>query len=98
MKYLSSQVSYFFTDRSARINLGALARYIFFLAALITIYAVLFHIIMDRAEGRSHSWFTGFYWTLTVMTTLGFGDIAFTSDIGRVFSVVVCCRASSFSS
>ena len=70
MKYLSSQVSYFFTDRHARVNLRALARYLFFLAALVTIYAVLFHVIMSRAEGQSHSWFTGFYWALTVMTTL----------------------------
>src|SRR5699024_8656688 len=40
-------------------------------------------------EGQSHSWITGFYWTFTVMTTLGFGDITFTSDIGRAFSVIV---------
>lgn len=32
---------------------------------------------------------TGFYWTLVVMSTLGFGDITFTSDIGRAFSVLV---------
>lgn len=89
MKYLSSQIGYFFTDRTARVNLGALARYVFFLSALVTLYAILFHVIMARAEGQEHSWFTGFYWTLTVMTTLGFGDIAFTSDVGRVFSVVV---------
>ncbi|WP_302580090.1 TrkA family potassium uptake protein, partial [uncultured Desulfovibrio sp.] len=29
------------------------------------------------------------YWTLTVMSTLGFGDITFTSDLGRMFSIVV---------
>lgn len=40
-------------------------------------------------EGQEHSWVTGFYWTLTVMSTLGFGDITFTSDLGRAFSVVV---------
>jgi hypothetical protein len=40
-------------------------------------------------EGEQHSWITGFYWTLVVMTTLGFGDITFTSDIGRIFSIVV---------
>jgi voltage-gated potassium channel len=40
-------------------------------------------------EGEQHSWITGFYWTLVVMSTLGFGDITFTSDLGRVFSVVV---------
>jgi Trk K+ transport system NAD-binding subunit len=40
-------------------------------------------------EGRQYSWITGFYWTLTVMSTLGFGDITFTSDLGRFFSMVV---------
>ncbi len=40
-------------------------------------------------EGQQHSWVTGFYWTLTVMSTLGFGDITFTSDLGRAFSVIV---------
>jgi Trk K+ transport system NAD-binding subunit len=40
-------------------------------------------------EGQEHSWITGFYWTMVVMSTLGFGDITFTSDIGRIFSVVV---------
>jgi voltage-gated potassium channel len=44
---------------------------------------------MLYAEGRYHSWITGVYWTLTVMTTLGFGDITFASDIGRFFSIIV---------
>lgn len=44
---------------------------------------------MLYAEGREFSWITGFYWTLTVMSTLGFGDITFESDIGRLFSIVV---------
>src|SRR5688572_1035930 len=44
---------------------------------------------MGRVEGQQHSWVTGLYWTLVVMTTLGFGDITFTSDIGRLFSMVV---------
>jgi voltage-gated potassium channel len=42
-----------------------------------------------EVEGRSFSWITGFYWTLTVMSTLGFGDITFNSDLGRAFSMVV---------
>ena len=45
--------------------------------------------IKGHVEGEEHSWITGFYWTLVVMTTLGFGDITFTSDIGRLFSIVV---------
>lgn len=40
-------------------------------------------------EGQDHSWVTGFYWTLTTMTTLGFGDITFQSDLGRIFSIIV---------
>jgi hypothetical protein len=40
-------------------------------------------------EGRQFSWITGFYWTLTVMSTLGFGDITFASDLGFVFSMIV---------
>lgn len=40
-------------------------------------------------EGRDYSWISGFYWTLTVMSTLGFGDITFNSDLGRLFSIVV---------
>ena len=31
----------------------------------------------------------GLYWVLVTMSTLGFGDITFKSDIGRLFSVVV---------
>jgi len=40
-------------------------------------------------EGQSYSWVSGLYWTLTTMSTLGFGDITFHSDLGRGFSVVV---------
>jgi hypothetical protein len=42
-----------------------------------------------ESEGKEYSWITGFYWTLTVMTTLGFGDITFTTDLGKIFSIVV---------
>jgi voltage-gated potassium channel len=33
--------------------------------------------------------YTGFYWTLTVMSTLGFGDITFATDLGKLFSLIV---------
>ena len=89
MKFLPSQLAYLTTDREARGNLRALARYLAFLVVLVTLYAVLFHVIKQTVEHEEHSWITGFYWTLVVMTTLGFGDITFTSDIGRLFSIVV---------
>jgi Trk K+ transport system NAD-binding subunit len=89
VKFLTSQISYFLTERAARQNIRALLKYLAFLTAVIAAYSVIFHLIMLHAEGRYHSWITGVYWTLTVMTTLGFGDITFTSDIGRLFSIVV---------
>ena len=89
MKYLSSQFGFLFSAGETRTNLKALFKYFFFLIVLITAFAVLFHLIMGGVEGQQHSWITGFYWTLVVMTTLGFGDITFTSDIGRLFSMIV---------
>lgn len=89
MKYLASQFSVLFPTGETRTNLAALVKYFVFLVVLVSAYAVLFHVIMARIEGQQHSWITGFYWTLVVMTTLGFGDITFTSDVGRLFSIVV---------
>jgi voltage-gated potassium channel len=89
MKFLASEIAYLLSNRENRANLRALLRYLLFLIALITVFAITFHVIKLYAEGEQHSWITGFYWTLVVMSTLGFGDITFTSDIGRLFSIVV---------
>jgi len=62
---------------------------------LVLSYSFLFHEIMAR-EGRVYSWPTSIYWTMTTMTTLGFGDITFTSDLGRSFSVLVLVSGSAF--
>lgn len=88
MKFIPSQLMFFLQNSGARRNLRALLRFIAILTVLVVAYSVLFHYIM-AAEGREHSWVTGFYWTLTVMSTLGFGDITFHSDLGRIFSIVV---------
>ncbi|MCG8460098.1 MAG: potassium channel family protein, partial [Holophagales bacterium] len=89
MKFIVSQLSYFIADGGARRNLAALAQYLVFLLVVIAGFTVAFHFLMLHAEGQEHSWITGLYWTLTVMSTLGFGDITFQSDIGRLFSILV---------
>ncbi len=89
MKFLATQITYFFKQNQTRQNLNALLKYVLLLLAVITIFTILFHFLMFYAEGRDYSWITGLYWTLTVMSTLGFGDITFESDIGRAFSIVV---------
>ena len=62
---------------------------------MVAVFSTVFHELMDR-EGRSFSWPSSVYWTLTTMTTLGFGDITFESDSGRIFSVVVLLSGSTF--
>jgi len=89
MKFLISQIALLVSDREQRANIRALLAYLAFLTALVLTFTVLFHVIKLNVEGEQHSWITGLYWTLVVMTTLGFGDVTFTSDIGRAFSIVV---------
>jgi Trk K+ transport system NAD-binding subunit len=62
---------------------------------MVTAFSVIFHFLM-ALEGKNYSWITGFYWTLTVMSTLGFGDITFHSDLGRIFSIVVLLSGMIF--
>ena len=76
------------TGGTLRRRLRPFVTYIVVLVAVVLVYGWLFHIIMAW-EGREHSWFTGIYWALTVMSTLGFGDITFETDLGRVFSSIV---------
>jgi voltage-gated potassium channel len=88
MKFLPTQIYYFLRQRPGRRNVMNLFRFLLVLAGVVTVYSILFHYIMEW-EGREYSWVSGFYWTLTVMSTLGFGDITFNSDLGRVFSMAV---------
>jgi len=88
MKFLPSELALMLDESEMRQNLRALLKYVGWLVATTAAFSVLFHVIMVY-EGQDHSWLTGLYWTLTVMSTLGFGDITFHSDLGRFFSIVV---------
>jgi Trk K+ transport system NAD-binding subunit len=88
MRTLREQVGHFLRKSSTRKNLAILARLLLVLAVIVAVYSLLFHLLMLR-EGRQFSGFSGIYWTLTVMSTLGFGDITFESDLGRAFSMFV---------
>jgi voltage-gated potassium channel len=69
-------------SRKAMIRLGA----VFLMTVLL--FAAGFQALMGM-EGRQFSWWTAIYWTLVTMTTLGFGDIVFETDLGRMYSVLV---------
>lgn len=95
LKGFSSQLASLIKDRTNQRNLRLLARFLLVLLLLIISYSVIFHVLMER-EGQDHSWLTGLYWTLTVMSTLGFGDITFDTDLGRVFSMIVLLTGMIF--
>ncbi len=88
MKFLPSQLLFFLQNKTTRRNSLLLLKFFLLLVGITFLYSVLFHVIM-LYEGRNFSWITGFYWTLTVMSTLGFGDITFTSDLGLSFTLLV---------
>ncbi|MBW3571821.1 MAG: NAD-binding protein [Gemmatimonadetes bacterium] len=95
MKFLPAQLAAYMQVGTARRNLRALRTYVLVMLAMITAYSIVFHWLM-AAEGQQHSWITGLYWTLTVMSTLGFGDITFQSDAGRAFSMIVLLSGVMF--
>ncbi len=88
MKTMATQLSLLLQFGLRKSNVQLLIKFSLVLIFFFVVYSVLFHMLM-LYEGREFSWITGFYWTLTTMSTLGFGDITFTSDVGKFFSVVV---------
>ncbi len=88
MKFVPSILVYFFQAKKAKSNVRALLKFIVILMLLMSFYSLTFHYIMAY-EGQQHSIVTGFYWTIVTMTTLGYGDIIFTTDLGKLFSSVV---------
>ncbi|CAN5893824.1 potassium channel protein [soil metagenome] len=95
MKFLIAQFASLRESGTSRRNLRLLAKFLVLLAALITAYGFIFHVLMGM-EGQEHSWVSGYYWVFVVMSTLGLGDISFQSDAGRVFSIVVLLSGVMF--
>jgi len=88
MKLFLVQILFFSRNKKAKKNVLLLGKFFIFLALIITLYSAVFHLLMVY-EGQNYSWITGFYWTLTVMSTLGFGDITFSTDLGLLFTLIV---------
>lgn len=88
MKSIAAELAYFFRGR-LRQNLKLLCCYGVFLVTLMLGYALLFDYLMWTLEGRDFSFMASLYWVITVMTTLGFGDITFHNDLGYLFATIV---------
>jgi voltage-gated potassium channel len=95
MRFFASFLAMIMADRPRRRNFLLLVRFLVVFALLVGVYTAIFHVLM-LYEGQTFTWFTGVYWTLTVMSTLGFGDITFHTDLGRLFSTIVLLSGSIF--
>lgn len=94
MKSLGTVIN-FITNPAWKRNFVALRRLLLVFLAMVMVFSIIFHILMEW-EGQDHSWMTGVYWVMVVMSTLGFGDITFHSDLGRFFSVIVLLSGSVY--
>ena len=95
MKLIAGLVSSHPVKGQQRTNLRVLLSLVGILFIVVVVFSSTFHLLMSR-EGQEHSWVTGFYWAVVTMSTLGFGDVTFTSDLGRMFSLLVVVTGTVF--
>ena len=95
MKMLAGEMASIHPNRGQRPRIGTLIRFLLILGLMVAAYATIFKLLM-AGEGQEQTWITSFYWVLTVMSTLGFGDITFHTDVGRLFSILVLMSGMLF--
>ncbi len=95
MRFLVGILASIVRTHRQRRNLRLLAWLGLTFVSLLGTFSLIFHWLMAR-EGQEHSWVTAVYWTFVTMSTLGFGDITFTSDAGRLFTILVLITGTIF--
>ncbi|MCX9081860.1 MAG: NAD-binding protein [Candidatus Methanoperedens sp.] len=63
--------------------------YILIFSSLVLVYSVVFLNLMRIYENRDFGLITAIYWVIVSMTTVGYGDIYFSTTAGHLFSIVV---------
>lgn len=95
MNHFTEEVSLFLKNRRTKTNIWRLFKFIGVIIAIYISYGLIFQYIM-HLEGQDYSWLDGFYWAIVTMSTLGYGDIVFTSELGRIFSMIVVVSGMLF--
>ena len=95
MRFLVGILASVMRTRRQRRNVRLLGWLLLAFCGLLAVFSITFHLLMAR-EGQQHSWVTSIYWTFVTMSTLGFGDITFHSDAGRLFTIVVLLSGTIF--
>ncbi|MGR3178915.1 MAG: potassium channel family protein [Candidatus Anammoxibacter sp.] len=70
-------------------NFPLFCKFLGLLFFLTILFAFIFRYLKFNLEGEHYTLTACFYWVLTTMTTVGYGDIIFNSDLGRIFSIIV---------
>lgn len=95
MRFFVGIIASVMRTRRQRRNVRMLGWLLLIFLLLLAAFSTTFHWLMAR-EGQEHSWVTSVYWTFVTMSTLGFGDITFHSDAGRLFTIVVLLAGTVF--
>jgi voltage-gated potassium channel len=89
IKTLGTQLTLLLREKESRKDLAPFLKFLVFLLLVMLAFSAIFQFLMRTIEGQDHSLITSFYWVLVTMSTLGFGDVVFHTDLGRTFSIVV---------
>lgn len=90
MKDVIKSIPSSFKQKRKQKNVFNFFRFAIILAFFVVVYMNIFRLLMSEERGVSQiSWVESFYWVLTTMSTLGYGDIIFSGDTGRLFSMAV---------
>ena len=89
MKELIKSTPSVFKQREKSRNILRFLRFALVLFLFVGIYMYVYRNLMEAERQASVGLVECFYWVLTTMSTLGYGDITFKGDAGRLFSMVV---------
>lgn len=73
-------------EAEVRRNAGSLLGFLAVAATVVVVFSAGFLLLMVFVEGERHSVVSAIYWTVVTMTTLGYGDIVFETDLGRAYA------------
>lgn len=69
---------------------SSIAAYIVMSVAVIVVYMLIFmHLMVYEGQYEYADLTNALYWVIASVTTVGYGDIVFMSEIGKIFSIIV---------